>query len=251
MNVTRNILFLGLVSLLLGQKVVVAQVATRYEGVDSIAVFADEILAVGKVWWGLKAGVNYTNLHGKDIDYLFSNDESAYKVGFQAGVFVRTTLNKRFALGHELMFSQRKFGVSLADDGGDYSSRIAMQSIVLTPINLNYAVGPVRVYAGPYVSTLLHADIQRKEEDGTWFKDKQIYGSAGDDESENKYLQKMEMGFNGGIAWQLNRRFLLGLNYMQGLSSMFQYASSYDVGDSKDRIRIYNRGFSFSLAYTL
>lgn len=251
MKVTKNILFLGLVSLLFCHKMVVAQDGKKDKGDDSTAFFVDDILAVGRVSWGMKAGVNYTNLHGKDMTYLFSNDESTYKVGFQGGVFVRTALNKRFTLGHELMFNQRKFGVLLSDDGGGYSSRIATGSIVLVPINVDYAVGPVHIYAGPYVSTLLYADIQRRDEDGTWFKDKQIYGSAGDDESENKYLQKMEVGFNTGIAYQLNRRFLLGLNYTQGLSSMFQYASSYDVGDSKDRIRVFSRGFSFSLAYTL
>lgn len=251
MKVTKNILFLGLVSFLFCHKMVVAQDTTTYKGIDSTSVFADDILTIGKVSWGVKLGVGYTNLHGKDIAYLFSNDESTYKVGFQGGIFVRTAINKRFALGHELMFSQRKFGILLSDDGGDYSSRIATGSIALVPINVDYAVGPVHIYAGPYVSTLLYADIQRREEDGTWFKDKQIYGSAGDDESENKYLQKMEMGFNTGIAYQLNRRFLLGLNYTQGLSSMFQYASSYDVGDSKDHIRVFSRGFSFSLAYTL
>ena len=58
----------------------------------------EEIYTYGRVNWGIKAGLNYSNLHGGEINYIFSSNQTQYRIGFQAGIFANTNLTKHFGL---------------------------------------------------------------------------------------------------------------------------------------------------------
>lgn len=47
-------------------------------------MLSEEIYSYGKVNWGIKAGLNYSNLHGEEINYIFSSNQAQYRIGFQA-----------------------------------------------------------------------------------------------------------------------------------------------------------------------
>lgn len=200
--------------------------------------------------WGIRAGANLHQLYGKDIDYIFDGSNSKLQTGFNVGVFVNTRVGNQWSINHELQLSHRKMGVSLNDEvNGSYDSSLRLYYIDLLPANVTYQYKNLQVYAGPYISTLLSASLSRKDENGKKYSDKSIFGNAENNENENKYLQKFDFGFNAGLDYQLNKKWGLGLRYTNGLTDLFQYASSKDKEDSKGKIKVFNRGFNLSMRY--
>lgn len=205
------------------------------------------------VSWGIKAGINMYNLYGKERDYIFADQKTSYQPGFHIGGFVDTRINEKLGLRHELIFSQRKVGVHLSDSiNGIYKSTLTMYFIDVVPANLTYQVSKnIQVYAGPYVSALVAANIKRKDENGNTFRDTSIYGDPSNDEKESRYLQKFDIGLNIGAQYQVKQNLAVELKYTHGFLDLFQYANSYTNEDSKhDKIKIFNRGFMASVVYS-
>lgn len=211
----------------------------------------DKQLPNGNVTWGLKAGWNYSNLYGKDIDYMFADSKTEYQSGFHAGIYVDTRISKHFGLKHELLFSQKRIGVSLTDTiYGDYTSKLTMSYLDLMPASFTFYAGGFQLYAGPYVSALLNANVQRRDENGKIYKDKSIFGNPGNDETETRYLQKFDFGANLGLAYRFGFGLSVGARYTHGFTDIFQYANSYTNGAIKtNNIKIYNRGWMISIGY--
>jgi len=201
--------------------------------------------------WGIKAGANYYNLYGKDIDFIFANQETLYKASFHIGLFVDTRLSNKFGLKHELLFNQRKVGVSLADDTEKiYESTMTRNYLDLMPASITFQQGGLQLFAGPYISALLGANVKRKDENGKWYADKDIYGDGANDESKTRYLQKLDFGLNLGMEYYFKNNLSLGARYLHGFTDLFQYANSYTQESSKtDAIKIYNRGWMLSCGY--
>jgi len=196
----------------------------------------------GNVSWGLKVGWNYANLHGKEIDRVFANGKTTFRSGFHAGITVDARMSRRFGLKHELQFNHRNIGLPLTDaNNGDYGSALRMSHIDLMPADITFRAGRFQLCAGPYVSTLLSANIRRKDENGQFFRDKSIFGSAENDESETRYLQKFDFGATFGLTYRFAPRLSFGIRYAQGLTDIFQNVNG-------DGIRVYNHGWMVSLA---
>ena len=206
---------------------------------------------IGNLQFGIKAGWNYSNLYGKEIDYMFADGKTEYQSGFHAGIFVDTRMSKHFGLKHELLFSQKRIGVSLTDANDEmYQSKLTTSYLDLMPVSLTFQAGGLQLYAGPYVSALLNANVQRRDENGNIYKDKNIYGTPDNDETETRYLQKFDFGANLGIEYCFSSGLSLGARYMHGFTDIFQYANSYTNGDTKtNNIKIYNRGWMLSIGY--
>jgi len=203
------------------------------------------------VVFGLKFGWNQTNLYGKEIADMFASDKTEYQSGFNAGMYVDTRMYRHFGLKHELMFSQRRIGISLADDNGEpYKSKLTMTYIDLMPASLTFQLGGLQLYAGPYVSAMLNANVRRKDENGSFFKDKSIFGDPGNDESEARYLQKFDFGANFGMEYRFGFGLSVGARYMHGFTDLFQNASAYENEDGKTgEVKISNRGWMVSIGY--
>ena len=218
---------------------------------DTTSKFSNEMLNIGKVTFGLKAGYNISNLYGSEIDYIFADKQIDWVSGFHAGIVVNTQVNKYFWLKHELFFNQRGAGVMLNDSiNGIYSSKMRTYYLDLYPISPTFHFKGFQLYAGPYFSALTVATIQRKDELGNFYTDKSIFGDASNDESEKKYLQKFDFGINAGIEYQFPFGLLIGVKYTHGFTDVFQYANSYTLQDTKiDNIKIYNRSVLLSIGY--
>lgn len=208
-------------------------------------------ILIGNVTWELKAGGNCSNLYGKDIDYLFASDQTAYRYGFHAGIFADTRMSRHFGLKHELLFSQKRIAVSLNDTiYGDYRSKLGMSYLDLMPAGLTFYAGGFQLYAGPYVSALLNANMKRRDANGKMYKDKSIFGNPENDETETRYLQKFDFGANLGLEYRFGPGLSVGARYTHGFTDIFQYANSYTNGDTRtDNIKIYNRGWMVSIGY--
>lgn len=207
----------------------------------------------GSVSWGIKAGWNYSNLYGKERDYVFASNQTSYQSGFHAGLYVDTRLSKHFGLKHELLFSQKRIGVMLTDtNSGDYGSTLTMSYLDLMPASFVYQTGGLQLYAGAYVSALLNANVQRRDANGSMYSDKSIFGSPDNDETQDRYLQKFDFGANAGIEYRFAFGLSIGARYTHGFTDIFQYANSYTNGAAKtDNIKIYNRGWMLSIGYAL
>jgi len=201
--------------------------------------------------WGITAGANYYNLYGKDIDFIFAGSATTYKPSFHLGVFVESRLQHKLGLKHELLFNQRKVGVTLsAENEENYQSTMTRNYIDLMPASLTFQQGNLQLFAGPYISALLDAHLKRKDEHGKWYKDKQIYGDGANDESESRYLQKLDFGLNLGMEYNIKDNLSLNVRYLHGFTDLFQYANSHSNESSKtNAIKIYNRGWMLSLGY--
>ncbi|NAW51096.1 outer membrane beta-barrel protein [Elizabethkingia argentiflava] len=211
----------------------------------------DQQLLNNEVKWGIKAGWTYSNLYGKDLDDIFASNKTEFKNGFQAGIYVDTRISKKFGLIHELLFSQKRIGVMLADTQyGDYTSNLSLFYLDLMPANLNFYIGRFQLYTGAYLSALLNASVQRKDKNARMFKDKSIFGDPKNDESQTRYLQKFDFGVNVGVEYGFDFGLSIGARYMHGFTDIFQYANTYTNGEIKtDNIKIYNRGYMLSLGY--
>lgn len=223
----------------------------QIENSDQVYSQFDKEIPKDKTTWGVQAGLNYDNLFGKEIDYIFATDQASYKLGFHAGLFVDSRLGKNFGLKQELILSQRRTSVFLSDEAEQvYSTNFNRTYLDLMPLNFNYEKSGFQIYVGPYVSALLAAHVNRKDEDGKFFKDKSIYGDPENEESESRYLQKFDFGLNIGLAYKLYNKYSIGLRYMHGFTDLFQYANSYTNEDTKtDNIKIYNRGFRLTCGF--
>ncbi len=225
--------------------------AQNNNATDTTSNFSKELFKKGKVTFGFKAGYTNGTLFGSEIDYIFADNKTDWLSGFHAGIVVNTQVNNYFWLKHELIFNQRGAGVIISDSfNGSYSSKMKTYYLDLYPVSPTFDFKGLQIYAGPYLSTLTAATIQRKDELGNFYIDKSIFGDAGNDESEKKYLQKFDFGLNAGIEYQFPFGLLIGAKYTHGFTDLFQYANSYTLEDTKtDNIKIYNRSVMFSIGY--
>jgi hypothetical protein len=233
--------------------VALAQDQSKTE-IDTTEAYSNKLFKSGNVTFGLKAGYTHSNLYGNEIDYIFADSKTTALPSFHAGIVVNSQIGKYFWLKHELLLNQRGAGVSLNDSiNGNYTSTLKMLYVDLYPISPTFHYKGFQIYAGPYVTALTHASIQRKDINGKLFNDKSIFGDAGNSEGdgENKYLQKFDFGLNAGIEYQFPFGLLIGIKYNHGFTDIFQYANSYTNGDTKvDNIKIYNKALIFSLGYS-
>ncbi|KMQ70734.1 outer membrane beta-barrel protein [Chryseobacterium koreense] len=219
--------------------------------IDTASDFRNHLFSRNKVSFGIKAGIGYSTIYGKDIGYVFAEDKATCQPGYHFGLIVDNKIGTHFWLKHELIFNHKIAGVQLSDSiNGRYSSKLTMNYLELQPFNAAFQSKGFQVYAGPYISALLGAKIQRKDNNGNAFGDSGIFGAPNNDESENKYLQKLDFGINIGLEYQLPIGVSIGAKYTHGLTDIFQYASSYVNGDPQtDNIKIYNRGWMVSIGY--
>lgn len=201
--------------------------------------------------FGIKAGVNYTGLYGKDLGYVFAKDQTRDKPGYFIGLSLDDKITKHFGLKHALIFNRTRTGVTLSDSSnGPYSSLLKMSYLELQPASITFSIKGLQLALGPYISALLAAAQTRKDEQGQTFNDRGIYGTPGDNESKDKYLQKFDFGIQAGLEYRFSFGLVVGAGYNLGLTDIFQYANSYTLNDTKnDNIRVYNRGCRLYIGY--
>ena len=224
---------------------------TNENAVDTTAKFRNELFKRGRVSFGIKAGFTYANIGGSDVGNTFADSKTNYLPSFHAGIMANSMVGKYFWLKHELLVVQKGAGVTLKDSiNGSYASKLKMLSIDLFPFSLALHVKGFQLYAGPYVSALIDAQIKRKDNNGQDYQDHSIFGDGSQFENKSKYLQKFDFGLNAGIEYQCSFGLSVGVKYTYGFVDIFQYANSYTLNDGKKEIKIYNRVFLLSISYS-
>lgn len=200
--------------------------------------------------WGVQLGVDMNQLTGKDIAYIYASEKTTYKPGFHLGFFLKNPVGKHFRFGHELNYTWKAYGVQLSDSLQElYKTKLVTHIIELAPLNITYHTKGWELYAGPYLNGIVAAHHKVINSDGKKIKDKSVYGKPETDESEDKYMSRIDFGIVTGMNYQFKSNVLIGFRFSQALIDNYQYAHSYEFGDTRNRIKIRNRGFRLSIGY--
>lgn len=183
-----------------------------------------------QVRFGIKGGVNLTNLYVEDV-----NDEKA-KLGLHGGFWMKAPLGEFFAIQPELMWSSKgtKIGsyrnIPFAQDG---EIRFNLNYIDL-PVLGSLTLGPVSLQAGPYVSYLVNANVKNLKENLTT-------GTVANlNESD---FRRVDYGLAGGLAVDI-KGFQLGGRYNYGLREI---GKSNIAGEVTRNAK--NQGLQFFVAF--
>lgn len=171
--------------------------------------------------FGVKGGLNYTNLAGGD-----SNDDNG-RVGFNAGVFARTTPDLPLGLQVELLYSTK----------GNHTKYNAFFGLVDQDVdfNLNYLELPVMadlhvldvvdIHLGAYAAYLLSANVKTSGSLG-----------SGSDTLDKDNFKSMDFGIAGGVGFNIGTSAQIGVRYLHGLTNVVDSSDlSNVVGDPQNR----------------
>ena len=194
--------------------------------------------------FGLKAGLNLSNMLEKDDDDTYSND---YKMnpGFHIGATVDVPFNDFLSFETGLLFTTK--GMKYEDEilGADVTAKANLYYLDV-PLTLKASHdlgGGLKMFGavGPYVgfgmsgkvkSTVEYqGDEETEEEDINW----------GSDEDEDD-LKRLDMGLTFGGGVEINS-IMIGISYDLGLSNISAYQ---DYGTtSKNKVLKFSVGYRF------
>src|SRR4030095_26237 len=186
-------------------------------------------LAQSDVTYGIRAGVNFQNLNGKDIDG--DKLENDLKTGFNAGVNAEIPVGIDFYLQPGLLFSTK--GAKYDIQGTEITRNISYLEL---PINFLYkpelGEGHLLLGFGPYAAYALGGKIKGGGTD--------IDIEFGNEIGETK---PFDAGANLLAGYEFSNNLSFQLNAGLGLINMYNRQD----GDSKSSVK--NTGFGVSLGY--
>lgn len=191
----------------------------------STLLLAMPAFAQGPVF-GVKGGLNYTNLAGLDAD-----DNNA-RVGFNAGVFGRTNPEAKLGLQAELLYSTKGnhttyhtfFG--LVDQEADFNLNY-LELPVLASLRL---ADIVDLQLGGYVAYLTSAKVKTSGDLG-----------SGSDLLNKDNFKSVDAGIAGGMGFNLGSNVQLGIRYLHGLTDVVENKDLHNaIGDAQNRcVQVY------------
>lgn len=194
-----------------------------------------------KIEWEVFGGVNYSNLMGNGLKEFAIDGKSKANVGADLGTRLRQSLGERWGFRHELGINMLNTSVELGEQGV-YTSQLRRMSVVVSPVNVFYKWGNLSLYGGPYFGFLTGASLQRLDEKGKKYREKDIYGTAG---LEGDYMQKLDIGVKVGVDLSFSRSLGVTLQFARGMAPIIENT------ESKNQLGIYNQSSSFMLYYKL
>lgn len=186
----------------------------------AIAVMAFGFTNAQSVRFGVKAGLNVSNITGyqEDVKSL---------TGFHIGGFTELKVAKKFAIQPEVLFSTQ--GTTIEGFNGDSNSSIKLNYLNIPVLAKYYITDAFTVEAGPQVGFLLSA--KNKGED------------------IHDLYKTLDFGLNLGCGYEFTDNISLGARYTFGLTNV---ADNSDVpADNPDlyNLSFKNSNFALALAY--
>jgi opacity protein-like surface antigen len=177
---------------------------------------------------GLKGGFNGSTFSGED------SKGSEYKAGFAAGGFVNFGVSDNFSIQPELLYSQK--GASIDDFGASGITFKSTLGYLDVPIMFRYNIGEdgkgFFVEAGPQGSVVLHRRDFIEDSSG-----KQI----GSSETSTDDLNKVVLGYVGGVGYQITSGLQLGLRYTGDFTQVYKQQNGAP--------NLHNSVFQFQVGY--
>lgn len=201
-----------------------------------------EVKIKDKISLILKAGYTNSTIKGADIGQLSPGGKPGNLGGYYAGLEVNSRLSLHFGLKHEISVFQMGALLKMEDDQGrGFDSKFKTMYLDVSPLSLTFQIKGLQLFAGPYAGILMKAGIQRKNEEGMLYTDKSIFGDAA---QEGDYLQKLDTGILGGMAYEFSNGLSLSARYAHGFAAVVEHTDR-----NEGQWKIFNRSFSFTLGY--
>ena len=177
-----------------------------------LAGFAGVANAQTGVKYGVKGGFNGSTFSGTD------SKGSEYKAGFAAGVFANFGINDQFSIQPEVLFSQK--GASVDDfqgvSGNTFKSTLSYIDVpILARINTGDAGKGFFFEIGPQGS-LVVADRDFIQRSGNKFNEN----------TTTQDLNKVLIGYVGGIGYQITSGLSLGVRYTGDFAKVYKDGAS-------------------------
>ena len=161
---------------------------------------------------GAKAGVNFASLNGD-----FENGKA--RTSFHFGAVVPITLNEKFTIQPELLYSSQGADSSVDDD------EVLKLNYINIPLILKYyVIDRLSLEAGPQIGFLTSAKAE----------------FDGESEDIKDITKSIDFGLNIGAAYELDNGINFGLRYFFG-------SNINDIPDDSDKIT--NGVFQLSIGY--
>ena len=200
-------------------------------------LFASSIFAQ-TTSFGLRGGVNFQNINGKDI--LDNKLKNKATPGFNIGVNAEIPVGIDFYVQPGILFTTKGAKLEDSDD------KIAL-SYIEVPINFIYkpAIGTGRLIMGfgPYVAFAV--DGKYKPEDGDDVDIKFKSKVTTDEYLADPYLKRIDAGGNLLFGYEFANKLSLQLNAQLGLININPKIEGVDDDPSSSK----NTGFGVSLGY--
>lgn len=204
-----------------------------------MASFLNITVNAQNIKFGLRAGINVSNIGGKDVE-LDEDSKLNYRPGFHIGPYANFGISESFSVESAALLSTKGFNMITSEIGSDFSyeSKAKAQLTYLDlPILASINIGQnFRFFAGPQLSFLLKDKV--KESSTICFQGNCVNES--DEYDSDGFLRKTDLGLTLGLGYNFSSGLNLNSSYDLGLSSL----------DSEDNNHMYNRVFKISVGFT-
>lgn len=214
-----------------------------------ISLAQQKTIHSGGTKFGLRGGVNFQNINGKDED----GNKLAYDMltGFNIGINAEIPVAPQFYFQPGLLFSVKGAKSKEVILGETYKGKIIISYLEL-PLNFLYkpmlGTGHLLLGFGPYVALGVGGKVKNKgggSSETTSIKFKNIVKPI--DADDVVYLRPLDAGANMLAGYEFSSKFSVQLNVQLGLTKI---NPEYE-GISNDKTSAKNTGFGFSLGYGL
>lgn len=172
--------------------------------------------------FGIKGGVNFTNLYTDDV-----NDNNML-TSFNIGVFATLPLTGNLAIQPEVNFSRK--GAELVYDNLFASGTAKFKlNYIEVPILLKINITDnFNIHAGPYLAYLINAQVTNESSGGSFDFEENF---------DNDDFEKFDYGLSGGLGFDFTS-ISIGARYNYGLATIGKErtiaGNSYRFPDSKN-----------------
>jgi hypothetical protein len=178
---------------------------------------------------GLKGGFNGSTFSGAD------SEGTEYKAGFAAGPFVNFGISDNFSIQPEFLYSQKGASQDNVPFGTVNSTLKTSLGYLDVPIMLRYNIGEdgkgFFVEVGPQGSFVLHRRFFAEDASGNEIANSRNTSTDG--------LNKVVIGYVGGLGYQITSGLQLGLRYTGDFSQIAKNATP----------NVHNSVFQFQVGY--
>ena len=197
--------------------------------VIAAALFTTTTNAQSKTTFGIRAGINFQNLNGKNSDG--DKLDNKLKTGFNAGVNAEVPVGSDFYVQPGVLFSTK--GAKFSDVNGGVSRNL---SYIEIPVNFLYkpelGEGRVLLGFGPYAAFAVGGNTKI----GSNKTDLEFGGDVGES-------KRFDAGANLLAGYEFTNKLSFQLNAGLGLVNM------YNRLDSDKKTTVKNTGFGVSVGY--
>lgn len=202
-----------------------------------ILLCAASLQAQQRTTFGIRGGVNFQNLNGKDIDG--DKLDNKLKTGFHLGVNADVPFAPDFYIQPGVVFSTK----GAKSNDGDFKTNL---SYVEIPVNFLYkptlGAGKLLAGFGPYVAWAVGGNVDDNgDKTDIEFKNSITPGEL---ISSTPYYRRFDAGANFLFGYEFSSRFFTQLNAQLGLVNI-----NPDIEGLDEDTKVKNTGFGVSIGY--